>query len=216
MELQIALLNENAFICSLPPPAELTKQKQLWAFAEQLNSAPFVEEIVIGMNNLTLFLHYGENLAACQQAVQKQWATHILSTTQRSQLFSIPVIYGGKVGEDLAFVADFHHLTVDELIAQHTAPAYTVFMIGFQAGFPYLGGLPPSLHTPRRATPRTRIPAGAVGIGGSQTGIYPFSSPGGWQLIGHTPFVLFDKYAPQPTTLKPGDQVQFVAESVVL
>ena len=88
--------------------------------------------------------------------------------------------------------------------------------ITFQPGFPYLGGLPESLHTPRRAVPRTLVPAGSVGIGGAQTGIYPFSSPGGWQLIGHTKHALFDKNQAQPTLLQAGDTVKFVVEGIEL
>ena len=89
-------------------------------------------------------------------------------------------------------------------------------MIGFQAGFPYLGGLPENLHTPRRATPRTVVPVGSVGIGGVQTGIYPFSSPGGWQLIGYTKQALFDKNQVQPTLLQAGDTVKFIVEGIEL
>lgn len=89
-------------------------------------------------------------------------------------------------------------------------------MMGFQPGFPYLGGLPENLHTPRKKTPRTKVPAGAVGIGGSQTGIYPFTSPGGWQLLGKTDIALFDISQPSPVLLKAGDQVRFVAESIRL
>ena len=98
----------------------------------------------------------------------------------------------------------------------HSEPIYTVYMIGFQPGFPYLGGLPESLHTPRRAVPRTLVPAGSVGIGGAQTGIYPFSSPGGWQLIGHTKQALFDKNQAKPTLLQAGDTVKFVVEGIEL
>lgn len=98
----------------------------------------------------------------------------------------------------------------------HSESIYTVYMIGFQPGFPYLGGLPKCLHTPRRATPRTVVPAGSVGIGGAQTGIYPFASPGGWQLIGHTKLALFDKNQAQPTLLQAGDTVKFVVEGIEL
>ena len=87
-------------------------------------------------------------------------------------------------------------------------------MMGFQPGFPYLGGLPENLHTPRRATPRTEVPAGSVGIGGSQTGMYPFASPGGWQIIGRTSVALFDAQKQPPTLLAAGDRVRFRAERI--
>ena len=105
-------------------------------------------------------------------------------------------------------------LTPAEVVKQHCAAEYQVFFMGFQPGFAYLGGLPEALATPRRAQPRTRVPAGSVGIGGSQTGVYPASSPGGWQLIGHTRLKLFDPTAAQPTLLQPGDRVRFVCEEL--
>ena len=101
-------------------------------------------------------------------------------------------------------------LDVDEVIARHTAATYRVAMLGFAPGFPYLFGLDPSLHMPRRANPRTRVPAGSVAIGGAQTGIYPSELPGGWQIIGRSPAVLFDVKRDPPSLLMPGDTVRFV------
>lgn len=123
----------------------------------------------------------------------------------------IPVCYGGDFGPDLAVVANTHRTTVDAIVDAHTAGRYTVAMIGFLPGFPYLEGLAPALHTPRRAAPRTNVPAGSVGIGGSSTGVYPCRSPGGWQLIGRTPRALFSTKRAPPALLQPGDAVRFVA-----
>ncbi len=94
---------------------------------------------------------------------------------------------------------------------RHTAVDYLVAFLGFTPGFPYLVGLDPALHVPRRATPRTRVPAGSVGLAGSQTGVYPTASPGGWQLIGRTEAVLFDPDRDPPALLAPGDRLRFVA-----
>lgn len=121
----------------------------------------------------------------------------------------IPVCYGGAFGPDLEEVAQLHQLTTQEVIALHSAAVYKVYMIGFVPGFAYLGGMNEMLATPRKATPRKVIPAGAVGIAGKQTGIYPLATPGGWQLIGQTPLKLFDAERPQPALLKAGDQVIF-------
>jgi KipI family sensor histidine kinase inhibitor len=99
----------------------------------------------------------------------------------------------------------------DEVVARHTAVDLVVAFLGFTPGFPYLVGLDPALHVPRRPTPRTRVPAGAVGLAGAQTGVYPRSSPGGWQLIGRTTAVLFDPGREPPALLAPGDRVRFVA-----
>ncbi len=122
----------------------------------------------------------------------------------------IPVVYGGEAGPDLDTVAARAGLTPAEVIQLHAAGDYLVHMIGFAPGFPYLGGLDERLHCPRRAVPRTAVPAGSVGIGGSQTGIYPLVSPGGWQLIGRTPLALFDPTRDPPALLAAGDRVRFV------
>lgn len=126
-----------------------------------------------------------------------------------SRNIEIPVCYGGDHGPDLAELAERLGMTREEIIAQHTAASYRVAMLGFAPGFPYLLGLDEKLHAPRRATPRTRVPAGSVAIGGAQTGIYPRELPGGWNLIGRTPFALFDPRRDPPCLLGPGDQVRF-------
>ncbi|WP_303797764.1 5-oxoprolinase subunit PxpB [Alicyclobacillus macrosporangiidus] len=121
----------------------------------------------------------------------------------------IPVCYGGEFGPDLGVVASHNGLTEDEVIAIHSQGEYLVYMIGFAPGFPYLGGLSERIATPRRSTPRVSIPAGTVGIAGMQTGVYPISTPGGWQLIGRTPVRLFRPEQDPPTLLQAGDIVRF-------
>lgn len=125
----------------------------------------------------------------------------------------IPVRYGGDAGPDLDELARGHGLSTSEVIHLHTSADYLVHLLGFAPGFPYLGGLPERLATPRRATPRACVPAGSVGIGGAQTGVYPIESPGGWHLIGRTPLRLFTPAAAEPTLLRPGDRVRFRAIS---
>ena len=125
------------------------------------------------------------------------------------RLVTIPVCYGGAFGPDLAFVAKHAGLTEKEVIRLHTGRDYRIYMLGFLPGFPYLGGLDPRLFTPRLQNPRTAIPAGSVGIGGEQTGVYPVSSPGGWQLIGRTPLKLFDPG--RPPRYAAGDRIRFTA-----
>lgn len=122
-------------------------------------------------------------------------------------LVEIPVRYNGS---DLPDVAERLQLTENEVIRLHTETTYTVFMIGFLPGFPYLGPLPKALELPRRDTPRLRVPAGSVAIAGRQTGIYPQASPGGWHLIGRTDFPLFNPVKNPPASLQPGMRVQFV------
>lgn len=128
-----------------------------------------------------------------------------------ARTMEVPVVYGGAHGPDLADVARHTGLDPAEIVARHTAGDYLVHAIGFAPGFPYLGGLDPRLATPRRATPRSRVPAGSVGIGGAQTGVYPFATPGGWNLIGRTPLSLFDPRREPAALLRAGDRVRFRA-----
>jgi inhibitor of KinA len=123
----------------------------------------------------------------------------------------VPTCYGGDLGPDLDDVARHAGLAPAEVVALHASATYQVFMLGFTPGFPYLGGMPARLATPRLPTPRQRVEAGSVGIGGAQTGIYPVVSPGGWRLVGRTPLRLFDPGAPSPFLLAPGDRLRFVA-----
>ena len=129
---------------------------------------------------------------------------------EKKEVFEIPVAYGGEDGPDLQAVADYHGMSVEDVVRLHTGSVYRVYMIGFTPGYPYMGELPEALNTPRRATPRTHIPKGSVAIAQRQTGIYPVVSPGGWQIIGRTPVALFDADREKPSLLAMGDQVRFV------
>jgi inhibitor of KinA len=122
----------------------------------------------------------------------------------------IPVSYGGDLGPDIEFVAQAHNLTVEDVIRIHSGALYQIYMIGFTPGFPFLGGLPPELHTPRLETPRPLVPAGSVGIANNQTGVYPIDSPGGWRLIGRTPLSLFNPSRENPFLYRAGDMIRFV------
>lgn len=132
----------------------------------------------------------------------------IKNTDNEAITIKIPVVYQG---EDLSYLADVHGLSEAEIIEIHSSVIYRVYMLGFLPGFAYLGGLDSRIATPRRASPRLRVPTGSVGIAGHQTGVYPSASPGGWQLIGHTDLRLFDRHASQNSLLQPGDMVQFVS-----
>lgn len=121
----------------------------------------------------------------------------------------IPVRYGGEYGPDLDEVAEIHAMTPERVIELHSSATYVVYFLGFVPGFPYLGGLPDALATPRLPSPRKRVPRGSVAIGGSHTGVYPFETPGGWRLIGRTPLDMFDA-ATGTSRLGMGDLVSFV------
>ena len=131
----------------------------------------------------------------------------------KSRTVEIPICYGGDFGPDLGVVAAQAKISPEDVIKRHSRAEYFVHLVGFAPGFAYLGGLPKELATPRRATPRTQVPAGALGIGGAQTGIYPMVTPGGWNLIGRTPLRMFRPEQNPPTLLLAGDRVKFRAIS---
>ena len=208
-DLSVHPLGETALCCTLPAPVSLAQQQRIWQLAMGLAKVDGVQELIPGMNNLTLvFDPLCTEPAALQAAAHALWARPP-RRQQAGRLVEIAVRYDGP---DLAEVATHCGLTPDEVVGRHTQAEYVVYFIGFQPGFAYLGGLDPALHTPRRAEPRVAVPAGSVGIGGAQTGIYPLATPGGWQLIGRTALPLFDPQAEPPTLLAPGDRVRFVAE----
>lgn len=126
-----------------------------------------------------------------------------------SKVLKIPVAYGGEFGPDLEFVADYHRVTIEKIIKFHTGSTYINCMFGFDPGFVLLLGLPSELETPRKENPRLMVPAGSVGIGGAQTGVYPCERPGGWQLIGRTPLRLFNTNAEPPNLVGIGDGIRF-------
>jgi len=134
-----------------------------------------------------------------------------LSTMElpEADVIHVPVLYGGEYGPDLHYVAELNGLTEDEVIRIHSSVACLVYMLGFTPGFCYLGGMDTRIATPRRETPRLKIPAGSVGIAGDQTGIYPLESPGGWQLIGRTPLRLFSPDKKPEFLFKAGDYIRF-------
>lgn len=136
--------------------------------------------------------------------------TSLVTTTPSPREVDIPVRYGGPDGPDLADVAAFAGCSADEVVARHARGRYHVYMLGFLPGFAYLGGVEASIGMPRRSSPRPTVPPGSVGIAGAQTGVYPYASPGGWQLIGRTPLVMFDPARATPALLAPGDTVRFV------
>jgi len=125
------------------------------------------------------------------------------------KVVEIPVCYSKKYGPDMENVQKAHELTIEEVICLHSKPEYLIYMVGFTPGFAFLGGLDEKLFTPRLATPRMHVPEGSVGIANNQTGMYPITSPGGWQLIGKTPLKLFAPDRANPFLYKAGDKIKF-------
>ncbi|MGC9945891.1 MAG: 5-oxoprolinase subunit PxpB, partial [Bryobacteraceae bacterium] len=148
--------------------------------------------------------------AGVQRAAAELFAQTAGATLPEPRTVEIPVAYGGEDGPDLEEVAALTGHTAEEVVAIHAGAEYLVYFLGFSPGFPYLGGLPESIAAPRLETPRRRVAAGSVAIGGRQTGVYPMASPGGWRIIGRTALRLFDVAADPPVLLRMGDHVRFV------
>lgn len=206
------LLGETAVVLELEPPITLASQKRIWRLTQRLVDMPNVVEAIPGMNNITVILREPQTLALDAIERLQRWWEESEALEPDSRSVEIPVIYGGAGGPDLAAVARHSGLSEKQVVELHASVEYVVWFLGFQPGFPYLGNLPESLHMPRRAEPRLQVPVGSVGIGGAQTGIYPLSTPGGWQLIGLTPLKLFDPMREPPVLLRPGDSVRFVPQ----
>ena len=172
---------------------DINRQVRSFTVAVEAADLPGVVELVPTYRSVTV--HYRPEVMGYARLYEQ--LSRIVNSLQEADIptageIRVPVRYGGSHGPDLENVAKLHDMTPEEVIRIHTAPVYLNYMLGFLPGFCYLGGLDERIHTPRLTTPRVSIPAGSVGIAGSQTGIYPLTSPGGWQLIGQTPLRLYD------------------------
>ena len=164
----------------------------------------------------SLVINY-DNLAIDYQALKKKIEPLIFEiidnydkNVSNDKVLEIPVKYGGEFGPDLKIMSKKLNISEESIINIHSSSTYRIYMIGFMPGFPYLGGLDERISFPRLSTPRIKVPAGSVGIAGKQTGIYPFESPGGWNIIGRTELSLFDVDANPPSLLSNISQLRFV------
>jgi inhibitor of KinA len=187
----------------------------------RMNLRGFIETVPAN-NTLTIYydplliLEHNAQGASSAFEIMKSFLSDLIQQPSANlpldfPLIQIPVCYSPQFGQDLDFVSKHSHLPTEEIIQLHTSSLYTVFMIGFSPGFPYLGILPEKLEVPRKSNPDSNLPAGSVAIAGRQTGIYPFETPGGWQVIGRTPLRLFDTGRSENSLLKTGYRVQFVS-----
>jgi KipI family sensor histidine kinase inhibitor len=211
---KISALGDCALVVELADKIgdEALASVQALVFALEKNPLRGALEVVPSFTTVAVFYDPAkiENIDAFRNELVARVPRTLPKAKSPAREVVIPVCYGGEFGSDLAEVAAHAGLGEGDVVALHSGAKYRVHAVGFSPGFPYLAGLPEKLHTPRRATPRTSVPAGSVGIGGAQTGVYPLATPGGWQLIGRTPLRLFrPDDAAEPALLRPGDRVQF-------
>lgn len=217
--LKVEPLGDRGLLLILGEGIDAQVNDRVHGFAETLRQCalPGVQDLVPAY--ATLAVHYDPACwiqdgisphAALAAAIQRLWHATASQAPPPPRHLEIPVCYGGALGPDLDQVAAHCGISEAAVIDRHTVAEYRVFMLGFTPGFPYLGGLDPTLATPRHATPRPKVAAGSVGIAGNQTGIYSLDTPGGWQIIGRTPRRLFDATAEEPCLLRPGDRLTFL------
>lgn len=172
---------------------------------------PWLEDVVPAYASLLVSWEAGAtDFTAASAAVEHLLAVLSERSSEQKRIWAIPVCYEGEFAPDMADMEQLCGLSAAEIIRLHSGRDYKIYMLGFLPGFAYLGGLDKKIHAPRLQTPRVRIEAGSVGIGGAQTGIYPLASPGGWRLIGKTPLPLYDPDRAEPIFYQAGDFVRFL------
>lgn len=214
---QLLRLGDSALLLRWPGVASTQNTDAVQTLQAALLAAKpsWLQECVPAYASLGLLIEPGfdgDPLAAAHTWLE-QLATSLanaIGNASESACVEIPVCYDEALGPDLQFIAESSGLSVSEVIECHSAPTYRVAMLGFAPGFPYLIGLDARLASSRLASPRASVAAGSVGIGGSQTGVYPQQSPGGWRLVGRTPLILFDPDRAPACLLSAGDRVRFV------
>ena len=212
---QISLLGTSAMLFEAPGAFDLSHQRRIWSLARVTQDWPGVLEAVPGMTNLMLtFEEPIRDPGKQQNSLLAAWA-RAEDVAGESRTFEFPVVYGGEGGPDLDHMAEHTGLSREEVVAVHAGRSYTVFALGSHPGYAYLGTVDPKLFIPRRKVPRVSIPAGAVSIGGWQTGASASAGPSGWHTIGRTLVKFFDPKASEPALLAPGDTMRFAIERIV-
>ena len=212
-------LSEGCVLLSWPiswPESEATSTRRVAQLARALESLqpPELLEWVPGLESLALLYDpYRVGFTDLEPLIQRALLLE-LPRSDAGESHRVPTCYHPSLAPDLLEVADYLGIPVEEFVAQHTACKFEVTLLGFAPGFAYLEGLPPHLHVPRKSSPRVRVPAGSVALGGGQCAVYPLESAGGWQLVGRTPLRLFDLALERPSRFQLGDRVRFEAVSL--
>jgi KipI family sensor histidine kinase inhibitor len=205
----VSCLGTTALLFEAPGPTTLENQQRIWALSREAGVWPEVREAVPGVNNLLLtFGAPPRRLDALEARLRDAWAAAV-ATPLDGRVIELPVTYGGEGGPHMGDVVAHTGLTLDEVVAIHSAPVYPVYALGSHPGYCYLGGMDPRLATPRRSVPVLSIPGGAVSIGGAQTGVSASDGPSGWNTIGTTAMRFFDPARDPPALLQPGDSIVF-------
>jgi KipI family sensor histidine kinase inhibitor len=211
-----SLLGTTAVLFEAPGAVmTLETQQRIWSLAREAQTWPEVLEAVPGMNNLMLALaRPPRHIAQLRDRVFQAWSA-VRPTSLEGRVVDLPVVYGGEGGPHMQDVVQHTGLSVDAIVELHSTPVYPVYALGSHPGYCYLGGMDPRIATPRRKQPVLSIPAGAVSIGGFQTGVSASAGPSGWNTIGSTRMSFFEPDQDMPALLQPGDSIRFRVEKVI-
>ena len=211
----ISLLGSTALLFEAPGALALAPQQHLWNLALQAAQWPEIDEAVPGMNNLMLtFRTPPRDLAGLRERLLQAWQQSTPLALE-GRIIELPVVYGGEHGPHMQDVVEHTGLDIDTIAHLHSEPLYPVYALGSHPGYCYLGGMDGRLATPRRQVPVLNIGAGAVSIGGVQTGVSASAGPSGWNTIGRTEMAFFDPTQNPPAILRPGDQLRFRIERII-
>jgi len=214
-QLTYKLFGRSAILVEWPANISQDIIQDIISFERQVKEIDSILDTIIAYNSL--LIRYQNPIVDKELTIsqlKKKSAASSYLTKQDQFLWEIPVCYDASFGIDLEEIANKKKCSVADIIRLHSETDYLVYFIGFQPGFLYLGGLHQNLHIPRKSNPRVRVDKGSVGIGGAQTGVYPQSSSGGWNIIGKSPLNFFNIKATNPCFAKPGDRIQFVAVDI--
>lgn len=222
---QIYTLGEQAVVLQLGSGVSMEVHERVMAYTRAIQTAnfPWVIELVPAYNSVTVYYSIPTILQIAKTDDLAAWVTDKLlgisvdfSNTKQAnkKIIEIPACYDPALGVDMIFVSEELKLGIDNIIEIHSNRLYTVYMLGFLPGFPYMGSVDERIQHPRKKNPSKQILAGSIGIAGAQTGIYPLQSPGGWQIIARTPLAIFDLEKENPCLFAAGDQVRFVPISL--
>lgn len=212
---KILPLGDSSVLVQFGEEMDIAINRRVHALARLVEASPPTGIVETVPAYATLLVHYDPFAISFTQVrnfLRGKLSQAEETAARKPRQLQVPVRYGGEYGVDLESVARHLRLRIEDVIRLHSERTYTVYMMGFTPGFPYLGKLNDALVMPRLETPRTRVPAGTVAMAGLQTGIYSVASPGGWRLIGWTPLKIFDPNSETPFSFSPGDEVKFVAE----